>query len=105
MSCDEWSSEERPSTRKVLAMARRLPLLLTSLALAAVTVTPAFAAPELPAEAWVDESGAHVRSGLPGQPLVNADAGTQGACVGFSKQIPFCVDSSDITDAIGTSQP
>ena len=86
-------------------MVRRLPLLLTSLAVAAVTVTPALAAPEWPAEAWVDDSGAHVRSGLSGQPLVNGDAGTQGACVGFSKQVPFCVDASDITDAIGTPQP
>jgi hypothetical protein len=88
-------------------MVRRLPLLLTTLAVAAVTVAPASAAPPSPAyvDVWVDESGAHVRSGLPGQPLVNGDAGTDGACVGFSLQVPFCVDAPDITHAIGTSQP
>jgi len=46
-----------------------------------------------PATVWVNtDNGVSVGSQLGSQPLVGAGVGNNKACVGFSYEIPFCVD-------------
>ena len=71
-------------------------LCATLLAVAASTVPAAAYEPIkiVPVVTYrVDENGAGVGTGIPGQPLVGArwDRNTGEVCVGFSYQIPQCV--------------
>lgn len=67
----------------------------TLLAVAASSVPAAAYEPiKVPAVTYrVDEHGAAVGTGIPGQPLFGArwDKATGEVCVGFSYQIPQCV--------------
>jgi hypothetical protein len=61
-------------------------------AAAAFAATPAQATSTLPVELVVEHNYVGVRSGVPGQPLVNGGVHTDTGvvCVGFSLQVPVC---------------
>ena len=71
----------------------------TVLALAAATVVggfvaPAFATTQLPVSVtYSTDNGVSVGSSLGNQPLVGGHASERGACVGFSYQMPTCVET------------
>jgi hypothetical protein len=73
---------------------RRTVLALSAVAVVGGFVAPAFATQELPVGVtYSTKDGVSVGSTFGKQPLVGAHASERGACVGFSYQMPTCVDT------------
>ena len=51
------------------------------------------------------DDGVAAGAGFPGQPIGGARVGTSGACVGISYQMPQCVSTTLVTDAISIQTP
>jgi hypothetical protein len=85
-------------------------LLVTAAALGSTLAlaTPSYAAtaPALPTVTVTQtDDGVAVGAGSPGQPIGGVRVGTSGACAGISYQMPQCVDTTLVTDAISIQTP
>jgi hypothetical protein len=73
---------------------RRTVLALSVTAVIAGVVAPAFATQELPVGVSVSTTnGVSVGTSVGKQPLVGGSVSERGACVGFSYQMPTCVET------------